>query len=97
MTTSPNRVPAGVSAGGQFATGARDESEAHLPAAEPRPAAAEEWVSITDPDDPTGMPAFDGPAGQAHERLVPGRYLATNDDGDEVLVEVAEPGPDAAS
>lgn len=26
MSTNPNRVPAGVSAGGQFATGARAES-----------------------------------------------------------------------
>lgn len=48
--------------------------------------ASREHVSITDPDDPFGSPAYDGPAADAAARLRPGVYEATTADGDPVHV-----------
>jgi hypothetical protein len=99
VSTNPNRVPAGVSTGGQFANGARAESEAALTA--PAPAApvrlrdryrvvagGMEHVTVADPDDPQGMPAFDGAAEVAVDRLAPGYYVATGDGGEAVTLHV---------
>ncbi|WP_251153604.1 hypothetical protein [Cellulosimicrobium sp. Marseille-Q4280] len=101
MSTNPNRVPAGVSTGGQFATGARAESEASLTAAEQTPARLRDrypvvtgglHVTVADPDDPQGMPAYDGDAEVANERLAPGYYVANTEDGQTVTLHV--PAPD---
>jgi len=96
VSTNPNRVPAGVSTGGQFATGARAESEAALAAPAPARlrdryrvvAAGTEHVTVADPDDPQGMPAFDGAAEVAVDRLAPGYYVATGDGGETVTLHV---------
>lgn len=34
-------------------------------------------VTITNPDDPHGMPIYDGALTNAAERIVPGKYAAT--------------------
>lgn len=40
-------------------------------------------VTVTNPDDPSGSPAYDGPARLAHTKLAPGGYEATDADGTE--------------
>lgn len=50
--------------------------------------AKDTWVTITDPDNPAGSPAYDGPASDAHKTLSPGTYKATDDNGNPVTVRV---------
>lgn len=47
-------------------------------------------VSIANPDDPMGMPAYDGLAEDAYESLDPGVYPAVDGDGLDGIV-VVEP------
>ncbi|WP_029153970.1 hypothetical protein [Microbacterium gubbeenense] len=53
----------------------REELSAMLFAADPD-------VSVPDPDDPVGMPIYEGPASEAHAWIVPGVYDATGLDGE---------------
>lgn len=53
----------------------REELSAMLFAADPD-------VSVPDPDDPVGMPIYEGPASEAHSWIVPGVYDATGIDGE---------------
>ncbi|PZF86057.1 hypothetical protein [Jiangella anatolica] len=55
-------------------------------------AAADREVSIPDPDDPLGPPLYEGPAGEAHARLVSGQYdaHARHDPTQELVVVVAD-------
>lgn len=53
----------------------REELEAMLFAADPD-------VSVPDPDDPVGVPIYEGPASEAHAWIVPGVYDATGLDGE---------------
>lgn len=49
------------------------------PAVDPLSAAATSMdtpISVPNPDDPTDMPIYEGPAGEAADRLVPGTYSA---------------------
>lgn len=46
----------------------------------------EPHVSITDPDDPMGMPAYDGPLSGASARLVPGAYPASTEGQDVTVI-----------
>jgi len=85
--TDRNRVSAGVRTGGQFAHEQRRESDAHLDA-EPRIARPRELVEVVDPDDPHGMPAFDGLVEDAPRSLEPGFYEATTDYGERVTLHV---------
>lgn len=53
----------------------REELSAMLFAADPD-------VSVPDPDDPVGIPIYEGPASEAHAWIVPGVYDATGIDGE---------------
>ena len=44
--------------------------------------AADSDVSVPDPDDPVGVPIYEGPASDAHAWIVPGVYDATGIDGE---------------
>ena len=53
----------------------REELSAMLFAADPD-------VTVPDPDDPVGMPIYEGPASEAHSWIIPGVYDATGIDGE---------------
>lgn len=53
----------------------REELSAMLFAADPD-------VTVSDPDDPVGMPIYEGPASEAHSWIIPGVYDATGIDGE---------------
>lgn len=57
-----------------------------------------EWVSIPNPDDPMGMPIYEGDPDKAWEVIVPGFYhnvtWDANGDGDEMTVSVIVIGPE---
>lgn len=53
----------------------REELEAMLFAADPD-------VTVPDPDNPVGVPIYEGPASEAHSWIVPGVYDATGIDGE---------------
>lgn len=45
-------------------------------------------LTVTDPDNPFGCPAFDGPAFDAGDLLDPGTYVGHDSDGDPVTLTV---------
>lgn len=49
-------------------------------------------VTLKNPDDPMGMPAYEGPAGDAHHTVAPGEYRVTDTDFDgEDLILIVHP------
>lgn len=49
------------------------------------------WVSILNPRAPGGnMPIYEGDSGEVHGKLAQGGYKAVDEDGVEVIVEVAD-------
>jgi preprotein translocase subunit YajC len=54
------------------------------------PAAPEGWGTVENPDDPMGSPSYDGPLDQAHTRLAPGTYDATDRNGAPVTLTVTD-------
>jgi hypothetical protein len=86
------RVHKGTTSGGQFAATSKDEPSVELHAITD-PSLT---VTVPDPDDPFGMPIYEGPAADAGGRLVPGMYPAyASDDDDPTDYVLVVPDPAA--